>query len=252
MQHLKERLADDELLLGLLVSYPAAGIVEEIGRGWDFVWIDGQHGQMDYRAILECVRAAQGIGLPVVVRVPSHDPGCIGSVLDMAPDAVLVPVVDTPEQARRVVEAARFPPLGRRSVGGKRPDSLYGREYYLEESNRILLVVQIESCEGIENVQAIAATEGIDSLFFGPNDMKLQLGIPISTPLEESAKLLGAMEAMADAAKRTGKSAGCLAGTTESIRRAIAMGYRFIAGGSDIGFLRDGSRRRLAELGQAR
>ena len=248
MAHMKERLTHAEVLLGVALSYPAVGIGEEIGPGWDFVWVDGQHGQLDYARIFECVRVMQGLGLQTLVRVPDHHAGLIGPVLDMAPNALMVPMVDTARQAEDIVRAARFAPLGNRSFGGKRPDSLYGRGYYLEETERTLLVVQIETPEAVANVEAIAAVKGIDTLFFGPDDMKIRMGAHIDTAIEESAELRAAMTQVAQAAAQAGKTAGIVAGTPAAVKCAIDAGYRLIIAGSDIGFLRRGSRALLAQL----
>lgn len=251
MCSLKERLARDEVVLGVAANYPGGGIVEEIGRGWDFVWIDAQHGQMGYQDICASIRAAQGRQIPTLVRVPNHDCGIVGTTLDMAVDALMVPMVDTPEQAQHIVQAGRFPPLGNRSFGGKRCDTLYGREFYLGETDRVLLVTQIETLEAVKNAEAIAVVEGIDTLFFGPDDMKIRMGVSINTPIEESSELTEAMHTVIAAAKRAGKSAGIVAGSSESCRHAVSLGYRLIVGGSDIGFLRTGSQNRLSELRQA-
>jgi len=98
--------------LGLCIMYPAAGVIENIGSDWDWIWIDGQHGQLDYRTQLEMVRVCNLIGRPAVVRVPGHDPGMISLALDMNPDGLMVPMVDTPDQARQIIKAATFAPRG--------------------------------------------------------------------------------------------------------------------------------------------
>ena len=252
MGHLKERVARGDVVLGVALSYPATGIGEEIAQGWDFVWVDGQHGQMDYARMFECVRVMQGMGQQVLVRVPDHQSGFIGPVLDMAPNALMVPMVDTAQQAKDIVRVGRFSPLGNRSFGGKRPDTLFGREYYIGETDRILLVAQIETPEAVDNVQAIAAVEGIDTLFFGPDDMKIRMGAQIGTAIEESDELRAAMAKVARAAAQAGKTAGIVAGTPEAMKCAVAAGYRLIIGGSDIGFLRNGSRSQLAKLRASR
>ena len=110
--------------LGLGVMYPAAGIIERIGPDWDWMWIDGQHGELGYGDILAAVRASNLIQRPTVVRVPGHDSGAIGLALDTAADAVMVPMIDDADQARQIVNAAKFPPLGNRSYGARRPIDL--------------------------------------------------------------------------------------------------------------------------------
>ena len=120
MALLLERMNDGEIALGFGLGLPAAAIIEHACGGWDWLWIDGQHGQHDYRSMLECVRAADACDIAPIVRVPGHDYGTIGRVLDMRPAGIMVPMIDTAEDARAVVDAVRFPPLGKRSYGGRR------------------------------------------------------------------------------------------------------------------------------------
>ncbi len=248
---IKEMLRAGRTALGFAITYPAPGIIESIGKGWDWAWIDGQHGQLDERTILECVRTAHAAGIASIVRVPSHEPGVIGRVLDMAPTGIMVPMVDTPEQARRVVDAARFPPLGRRSYGGRRMGDLNGRTYYETANDDTLLLAQIETPEGLENAKAIAGAEGVDVLFFGADDMKIRLGIPINTAPYESEKLGKAAEAIAQAAHEAGKAAGAVTANVDALRFAHDLGYQMLAGGSEVGFAREAAAKRLEELTRA-
>lgn len=245
---LKEKAARGEAALGFCLSLPAAAIIEHACRGWDWVWIDGQHGQHDYRSMLECVRTADACNVAPIVRVPGHDPGVIGRVLDMRPAGVMVPMVDTAEDARRVVDAVRFPPLGSRSYGGRRVTDLGGRGYFRTADAQTLLVVQIETLDAVRNAPDIAAAEGVDVLFFGPDDMKVRLGIPIDTPINESDKLAKAMQQMMAAAKSAGKIGGCIAATPEALTMVVSMGYRLIVGAGDVSFLRSAAPERLAQL----
>ena len=107
--------------LGLNVMYPSPGAVERIAPDWDWIWLDGQHGEIDYGEMLQLVRACDLVGRPAFVRVPGHEAGPIGLALDMGATGVIVPCVDMPEQARALVAAAKFPPLGKRSYGGRHP-----------------------------------------------------------------------------------------------------------------------------------
>ena len=245
---LKDRLTNGDVALGFALALPAAAIIEHAGRIWDWIWIDSQHGQHDYRSMLECVRVADACGVAPIARVPGHDPGVIGRVLDMRPTGIMVPMVDSLDDAHRIVEAVRFPPLGKRSYGGRRAIDLEGRDYFQTADERMLLVTQIETREAVQNAEAIAAAEGVDVLFFGPDDMKVRLGIPINTPIDESDVLARAMEDTMAAAKNAGKIGGCIAATPESLSMAVSLGYRMIVGGGDVPFLRTASSARLAEL----
>ena len=159
---LHQKLRTGRVILGLNLQYPAAGIIECIGAGWDWVWIDGQHGQHDYRSVLECVRVADSCGIAPVVRVSGHEPGLIGPAMDMRPAGIMVPMVNTVGEAQAIVKAARFPPLGERSYGGRRVIDLGTREYFKTADQDTILIVQLETKEALDNAAAIAATEGVD------------------------------------------------------------------------------------------
>src|SRR5437016_448957 len=155
MTSLRKMLDAGKPLLGLSVMYPSPGAVERIGPDWDWIWIDGQHGEMAYEQTLALVRACDLIQRPAVVRVPGHEFGAIGKALDMGAAAVITPCVDTPEQARAIAFAAKFPPLGKRSYGSRRLVDQQGRNYSDAANEDTLLIVQIESPQAIENVDAI-------------------------------------------------------------------------------------------------
>ncbi len=244
-QRLPALLKEGRPLLGLYHAFSAEGVLELIGPGWDFIWIDGQHGQFSIDSAMRAVRTASFLGLETVLRVPSHDAGLLGQYADTAASALMIPQVDTPQAAAAVVEALRFPPQGKRSFGGRRPVDLHGRDYYL--SCEPAVVAQIESREGLENAGRIAETDGVDALFFGADDLKLSLGLPVNTPLHESEVLVNARREVADAARAAGKSCGLPVADPGELREALELGYRLISCGGDVGFLRTGSRRGLEE-----
>ena len=248
---LQKKLRAGEVALGLALNYAAPGIIECMGAGWDWLWIDGQHGQMDYQSMLQCVRTADACGLAPIPRVSGHETGIIGPVMDMKPAGILIPMVDTVDQARRVVEAVYFPPLGNRSFGGRRVIDVGGREYYQTANDETLLVVQIETPEGAANAEAIAAVDGVDALLVGPDDTKVRLGIPVNTRITESDELAKMMEGVGKAAANAGKFAGCPVGDVESFAMVLGLGYRLLACGGDVAFLRTMSAARLKELRQA-
>jgi len=158
----------------------------------------------------------------------------------------MIPMVDTAREAREIVQALRFPPLGQRSFGGSRVMSLAGEQYYLELELTVL--AQVETCESVRNAEEIIETEGIDMLFFGPIDMRVQLGVPIDQPTLENPEILKAMEATAKAAHKAGKFCGTLASDPETIKTSLDMGYQMIAGGFDVLFLPAQARQRLEEI----
>jgi 4-hydroxy-2-oxoheptanedioate aldolase len=236
---LLEQLRSGATAVGLVNTYPASGIIEGMCPGWDFVWIDGQHGQISYDAALHAVQAAGAAGVETLLRVPGHEPGVLGQYADLAPSAVMVPMVNTPEQAEAVVAALRFPPLGERSYGGRRVVDLDGREFFRERE--LMLVAQIETPEGVANAEAIIRTPGVDALFFGADDMKCRMQLPMNTPLVDHPRLLEAMQQTARDAVDAGKCCGSVAPNPPTFRACREAGYRMLVVGGDIVFLRQGA-----------
>lgn len=244
INHLAQRLRNKESLIGIYYGYPAEGILETIGPGWDFVWIDGQHGQLSFDGALRAVRAASWLGLETVLRVPTHDPGLLAQYADTAPSAMMIPQVDSAEMASAVVRALRFPPQGNRSYGGRRVIDVHGHGYY--RSYEPLIVAQIESRIGLENVKPIVEVDGIDGLFLGGDDLKLSLGLPIETSTAENDSLQVARCKIAQIAQAARKWSGTSIAVGD-LPAHIEMGYQLLAIGSDAGFLRHGSRQALDE-----
>ena len=243
---LLEKLDADQVVFGLSNMYPAPGIIEGMCGGWDFVWIDAQHGEMSYDSCLHAMHAAAAVGIETVLRVPSHETGVACPLADLCPSALMVPMVDTPEDAAAVVKNLQFPPLGNRSYGGRRAVDIHGRQYYAEQ--RMMMIAQIETLEAVENAEAIIGRDGIDLLFFGPDDMKLRMGIDVNTAMTEHPRLREAMQQTANAARAAGKYCGTVAFDLPSVQLAFEMGYRLLVSGSDIAFLRLLSSQKIAEL----
>lgn len=235
-----------ETVIGFGTMYPVPGIIECMCKGVDFVWIDGQHGQLGYDSMLAAVRAADVIGVDTLVRVPGHEFGVLGPVADMAPSAIMIPVVNNAGEAENVVANLTFPPRGRRSYGGRRVIDLDGRDYYLERP--IMIVPQIETVEAVENVESIVAVDGVDVVFFGPDDMRVQIGLPINSSPLDTPSLRDAMAKTAAAAIAAGKVAATVGATPELFDLALEQGYRMIIIGGDVQFLRTTAIKRLAEV----
>lgn len=226
--------------LGLGMFYPAPGIIERIGPDWDWVWIDGQHGEMGYNDVLGCVRACNLVKRFALIRVPGHEGGLIGLALDTFADALMVPMVSTVEQAKHIVQAAKFPPVGSRSWGARRPIDLVGRSYSKPE-NEPLLICQIENDQGLDNAEAIAAIKGVDALFFGGDDMAISRGISMDDPVPGDY-FHESWERMAKAASSQGKFSGGVFPSSDAMTKATNLGYRLVVGGGEMFFLASGSK----------
>jgi 4-hydroxy-2-oxoheptanedioate aldolase len=235
------------LQLGLCIMYPSPGVIERIGSDWDWYWLDGQHGQMaGYDAMLAMVRACDFVNRPAFVRVPRCDPAWIGLALDMGAAAIIVPQIHDEKLARDAVNAAKFPPLGDRSYGGRRVIDLHGRTY--NKNLQPKLICQIESPEAVENADKIAAIDGVDALFFGPDDYMLRMGHSMDKPANPQI-LDKVVEHVASVCLRHDKDTICVTGEKDSILRYMQWGVNYIAVGSDVGLLAGTSRKTRKEIG---
>jgi len=243
---LLEKLRAGKVVTGLGLTYPASGIIEGMCSGWDFVWVDGQHGQFSYDSALHALQAVRATGLDALLRVPGHEPGILGPYADLGPEAVMVPMVNNRRQAEAVVAALRFPPLGERSYGGRRVVDLDGREFYRERD--LMVLAQVETPEALENVEEIIGTDGIDALFFGPDDMKIRMDLPITTTMINNERLLAAFRRTARAATDADKVCGGIAADAETARVCLDAGCRMLVVGADITFLRQGAAAAMAMI----
>lgn len=246
MSSFREALGKSEIQLGLCIMYPAPGVVERIGADWDWIWLDGQHGQLGYQDSLALVRACSLVQRPAFVRVPWLEAGHIGLALDMGAQGIIVPCVDTPQDAMKAVHAAKFPPLGKRSYGGRRPIDLQGRLYSNTANEDVMLVVQLETPEALDNADKIAATPGVDALFLGPDDILLRRGRAMDAP--RTKELLGKdMETVIQACRKHGKIGVMVGMSRETLSLCVSMGYQMIVGGGDVPFLANSSKQAAAD-----
>lgn len=223
-----------EIKLGMGVMYPAPGMIERLGAAWDWIWLDAQHGQLaNYDVMLSMVRACDLVGTPAYVRVPGHDAGWIGLALDMGAEGVIVPQVDSVEQARALVRSVAFPPIGNRSYGGRRVIDRKGRGYY-EHPPR--LICQIESPEGLSAADQIASIPGVDGLFLGPDDLSLRWGESMLCP-GDKPRMNAAVERVATICQRESKDCFCIAANAETFRQHMEFGVNYLICGVDVGFI---------------
>ena len=176
---LRSRLDHHDPLLGAWTFLTEPLAAEAASRaGYDYVCIDGQHGLHDYRSIsAQLAAVAVGGGAMPIVRVPWNEQGFIGQVLDAGAMGVIVPMVNSPDEAAAVVRACRYAPAGERSFGPVVAASRFGASYVAEANTSIAVIPMIETVVGLENVEAIAAVEGIDALYVGPADLSLSMGL---------------------------------------------------------------------------
>ncbi|MES2187458.1 MAG: 4-hydroxy-2-oxoheptanedioate aldolase [Pseudomonadota bacterium] len=219
--------------------------------GFDWLLIDGEHSPNDLRSILGQLQAAAGYPTHAVVRPPIGETWLIKQLLDIGAQSLLVPMVETAEQARQLVAAVRYPPHGVRGVGSRmaRASQFAAQTDYLQRANdRICLLVQIESQAGLDNLDEIARVEGIDGVFIGPSDLSAALGF-----LGNSGHAT-VQAAIADATRRiaaAGKPSGILTLNPDEAQRFIGMGFGFVAVGGDMALLTEGARALSARFKQS-
>ena len=248
---LRQRLDNGDVLLGFYLTLPAPEILE-LAKDHDWLWIDGQHGQLSYDTILHCVRVADLVGRPSIVRTAGHDYSQIGLVLDTGASGVMVPMVHNAEQARAIVSAAKFTPVGHRSFGGRRVMDLSGGKYASTANQDTLLLAQIESVEGLANVEQIAAVPGIDGLMFGPSDYSLDCGVDAGSALSLSEPAVWeAVKKIAQSCAKHGKVACNIVNSCETAVRLAKVGYQMLGVSMDAALLHSALSDNLANFQRA-
>jgi 4-hydroxy-2-oxoheptanedioate aldolase len=233
----KKALAGKHAQIGLWVGL-ADHYTTEIcaGAGFDWLLLDGEHAPNDLRTLLQQAQVVAGYpGTHSIARVPVGH-GNIGTALikqylDLGFQTLLVPMVDTPQQATEIVRAMRYPPLGIRGMGGARA-SRWGRfaNYPKEANDQVCLLVQAESRAAIDNLEAIAAIDGVDGIFIGPADLSAAMGHvgELAHP-EVQATIDQAIGRIV----KTGKAAGILTADEALARKYLSLGATFVAVGLD-------------------
>ncbi|MDR7470090.1 MAG: aldolase/citrate lyase family protein [Armatimonadota bacterium] len=229
----KHRLKQGQPAVGLWVSFPSPAVVELLATiGPDWLLVDTEHGPTGWERLEDLLRAMKGTEVVPLVRVAANDVALIKQALDRGAYGVIVPLVNTAQEARAAVAAARYPPEGIRGVAGTRV-SRYGMdlpEYFARWNSEVLVVCQVETAQALEHVEEIAAVPGVDVLFIGPNDLSANLGC--FRQFDHPA-FLAAVDRILAAARRCGIAAGYMAGSPEEVLRRIDQGILFIAAGSD-------------------
>lgn len=237
----KQRLVAGELSVGMGVRAVRGVEIARIMKtaGFDWLFIDLEHGATSVETAYQISVAALDAGIAPLVRVPHGELTLATRCLDGGALGIVVPHVDTPEQARAIVDALRFPPLGHRSIAGGYPQFGFAakpaQEVVTSMNAATLVVAMMETPRAIENVEQIAAVPGLDVLLMGTNDLCLEMGLPGQLDHE---RVVAAVDAVVNACRKHGKWAG-LGGVygKELLKRYVARGMRFILAGNDTSLL---------------
>ncbi|MFO1326564.1 MAG: aldolase/citrate lyase family protein [Rubrivivax sp.] len=218
-------------------------------QGWDTLTIDLQHGVIDYAQMVTMLQAISTTPTVPIVRVPWLEPGIVMKALDAGAYGVICPMVNTREEAQRLVAYTHYAPMGTRSFGPVRA-AIYGGADYASEANRtIVAFAMIETAQALDNLDSILSVEGLDAVYIGPSDLSLALGCkPVFDDVDP--KVAQAIDHIVARARAHGVQAGVHNGRPDVARARIAKGFRFVTVSSDARILAAGSQELLTAMRQ--
>lgn len=223
--------------LGVFQCLPSQGVSEVlIASGVDWILVDMEHGAIDIESAADMLALIGRSNCTPIVRVPSNDRAFIKRVLDAGALGVMIPMVNTPEEAAEAVASCKYPPAGARGVGPGRA-SIFGVrmvDYLSRADDEVSVIVQAEHADALRRIDEIAAVPGVDVVFVGPYDLSYSMGLPgrIDQPAVEAA-----ISAVLDACQKAGKIAGIFCMDAVAAARRADQGFRFIALGLDSVYL---------------
>jgi 4-hydroxy-2-oxoheptanedioate aldolase len=232
---MKAKMKAGDPVVGIFVSIESPTTVELLGlAGVDFVMIDSEHNPIAPNEAANMFRAAEAIGVPALARIGENTQQVIAKFMDAGCLGPMTPMVNNAEQAKSVVDSVKYPPVGKRGLASVRANR-YGMEgpsgdYVVRANEETVVVVQIETLEGIENADEIIATDGVDVVFLGPTDLSVALGVPGQS---KHQIVLDAIEALTTKVVDAGKVAGTIARTPEDYAYWRDRGVGFFLTGAN-------------------
>lgn len=241
MHYIRERVLNGDFLAGAWSNLASSLTVEMAARvGFDWILIDQEHGPGDNTTLLAQIQAIAAWPVAPIVRIVWNEMPRFKRALDLGAMGIMVPYVQTAEEAHLAAASMRYPPDGIRGVASSPRATGYGRDfdrYYAEANEQLLTVVQVETGKTVENIDEIAAVKGVDVLFVGPLDLSISLGLPDRF---EDQRFREVLRKVADSAKAAGKAAGILLPGVDLIEMVHEMGFTFVAAGADGGMVMTG------------
>lgn len=226
-----ERIRQGELLLGTVISVRSAEITEVFAlSGFDWLFIDAEHGGFDPHDALNMLQAAADC--PCLIRVPTHDEVWLKKALDIGAAGIIVPQVNTAEEARRIIELCKYPPYGKRGMGVARA-SQYGLhlgEYIKSANSNTAIVLQAEHRDAADNIEDILQVDGIDAILVGPFDMSASFNKPGQT---SDSQVLAAIDKVTKACQKANITLATAVAGVEDAKTYIEKGYKLVSIGVD-------------------
>lgn len=234
--------------VGTWISSASPIVAEAIGHaGFDWGVVDMEHAPLDIMGVVHMLQALSGTKMLTVVRVPWNDTVTVKRVLDAGATTVMFPMVQTADEASRAVASTRYPPHGVRGMAGMSRATRFGTtHHYFRSANQHLgVIVQIETPQAVEQIDAIAAVEGVDALFIGPSDLSAALGHigQLTHPA-----VMDLMSRAVQRCKAAGRPVGTLGSSPEMVAQYRAIGFDYVAVSSDIGFMMRAAQAAIAAL----
>ena len=248
---LKERLKRRDKLAGLFLSEIAAPNLIRVlkAAGADFVVVDCEHGSFDYSQVAALAAVANGVALPIIVRIPAVSREAVQKFLDAGVDGIWSPMVETAEQAQNMVRLGKYAPEGVRGISTMRPHSEYnpGRlsDYTAAANKRTMFFAQIETKRGVENAKQIAAVDGLDAIIVGPNDLAADLG---HTGCFDAEDMNTAIGMVIEAAEEHALPCGIVSSNIDFLHRWEKQGMTVFSCSSEVGLLKKATEQMLEKV----
>lgn len=246
---MKRMLKEGRPVVGYSLSIVDPFVAEAVGRfNFDFVLIDTQHSPISNDRLQELLIALYPTESSIVARAAWNDPVRLNHLLDMGVEGVVVPWVNTAQQARAAVDAIKYPPMGHRSWGPRRAGTLYGgdaEQYAAQANDNTLFLPQIETFQAVENLDSILSVEGVDGIMIGPNDLAFSMGFVQD---RWNPKVEATVQRVLEGCKAHGKAFGMFTPSLEDAKLWIRRGGLIAMGPRDMGLLAEGAARAKREI----
>jgi 2-keto-3-deoxy-L-rhamnonate aldolase RhmA len=246
----KRLLREGKPAFGVTITVPSVEVAAQAASlGFDFLWVEMEHSPVTLETLRSVVLATRGSGTVPFARVPVNELWVAKRVLDSGVLGVVFPFTSTPELARRAVEACKYPPRGRRGSGAGLASFRWPAPegYYDFADRNVMVIVNIEEAEAVANIDAIAATPGVDVLFIGTSDLSFSLGFRGE---QDHPEVQQAIAKVVKAAQKHHKVAGAPAGSPELIKKYLEQGFLFFQTVTELGLVALGARAFLEPLGR--
>ena len=248
MNRVKKLWREGKPTVGGWLSLPHAFAAEVMAHtGLDWLCVDMQHGCIDYADAVNMLTAISTTATTPLVRVPWNEPAMIMKVLDAGAYGVIVPMVSNRAEAERAVAACRYPPLGMRSNGPNRVLLYAGADYQKHANTEVICAVMIETAEGIEKLEEIVSTPGVDAVYIGPTDLALALGLPPVMDNDEP-KHVATVNKILESCKRNKIVPGIHTASSKFTQRYIDQGFQMVMLGTDRGFMANFAKAEIGKL----